>query len=322
MAKKLTTETFIEKAINIHGDKYDYSNSNYIGSKLKVEIICKKHGIFKQQPNSHLNGNGCPVCATDNTKISLSLGLTNFIDKANQVHNFKYDYSLADYVNSKTKINIVCPIHQEFKQLPLSHLNGRGCAECGNASTGFNQRLTQESFVNRSLKIHNGKFNYDKVIFETTSSKVIITCPIHGDFLQTPNNHLNGHGCFKCIDRVSNTVGFTKIGFIKKYKTQQTTLYVVALKNKTENFIKIGITGQKLSVRWIGQGKYKITPFLQIKNSPENVWDLEQWLHKQIEKFQYMPAQSFPGHTECFDFRAMMDIQELLLNNPIIKIKK
>ena len=54
---------FIQKAMRVHGDKYDYSKvSEYINNKEKVDIICKIHGVFPQRPKDHLDGHGCPLC--------------------------------------------------------------------------------------------------------------------------------------------------------------------------------------------------------------------------------------------------------------------
>ena len=128
----LTTEEFIQKAISIHSNKYDYSLVKYIGSNKKVKIICKEHGEFLQSPNSHLVGQGCSSC------VGLSIPTTEeFIQKAVIVHGDRYDYSLVNYVNAKTKIKIICQKHKEFKQVPNSHLKGHGCPSC--AITGFDK---------------------------------------------------------------------------------------------------------------------------------------------------------------------------------------
>lgn len=320
MSKKLTTQEFIEKSVAVHGNKYIYDDVDYKNSKLKVKIICKEHGMFEQKPNSHLAGTGCSLCGTNRTKNILSTGLNKFVEKANKKYQNKFDYSKAIYINNNTKLKIICPEHGLFEQRPCDHLKGYGCNKCGSMHKGLSKRLTQDIFIKRSSEIHNYKFDYSKVVFETTTSKVVIICPEHGKFLQTPNNHLRGHGCIKCVDRVSHTVGFMREGFINKYKTQATILYIIALRKENESFIKVGITGQSLSSRWVGKNIYKVIPFLQIKNSPDKTWDLEKWLHEKLEGYKYIPQNIFPGHTECFDFRAMMDIQELLLNNPIIKL--
>ena len=66
MGKKLTLEDFVKKAKEIHNDKYRYDLVDYIGSKIKVKIICPIHGVFEQEPRLHLSGNGCKMCANDN----------------------------------------------------------------------------------------------------------------------------------------------------------------------------------------------------------------------------------------------------------------
>ena len=125
--KYLTTEQFIEKAKQIHGNKYDYSKVEYVNNHTKVCIICPEHGEFWQTPNSHLNGNGCSSC-----KGLKKLTTKEFIERAKQVHGNKYDYSKTIYVNKRTKVCIICPIHGEFYQTPHNHVyQKQGCPECG-----------------------------------------------------------------------------------------------------------------------------------------------------------------------------------------------
>lgn len=142
MSKKLTTKEFIEKAIAKHGNKYDYSLTEYVRSRDKVKIICLKHGMFEQRASSHLSGNGCPECQkewTDEHRQNLaessrrSRGFTTkqWIEIAKNVHGGKYDYSLVDYINQRTKVKIVCSIHGEFMQNADSHIRGAGCPQCG-----------------------------------------------------------------------------------------------------------------------------------------------------------------------------------------------
>jgi hypothetical protein len=65
MRKRLTTEEFIQKAVTVHGDKFEYSKVRYEKNNIKVEIICKKHGSFEQRPDKHLYGQGCPECGKE-----------------------------------------------------------------------------------------------------------------------------------------------------------------------------------------------------------------------------------------------------------------
>ena len=119
---------------------------------------------------------------------------TLFITKAVQLHQNKYDYSKVDYVNNKTKVTIICPVHGEFEQTPNNHLKGNGCPKCYYDKLSSNKDL----FVEKANIIHSNKYSYDKFIYTKATSKSIITCPIHGDFEQTPNSHLNGSGCPIC----------------------------------------------------------------------------------------------------------------------------
>ena len=127
-----TTETFIEKAKKIHGDKYDYSNVNYINNKTKVSIICheknvlgEEHGIFHQRPNDHLSGYGCSKCGKNYVPST-----EEWVAKAKNIYGDKYDYSKVNYINTKHKICITCPIHGDFLQSPNNHLNGCECPHC------------------------------------------------------------------------------------------------------------------------------------------------------------------------------------------------
>lgn len=123
--KKLTTEEFIKRAREVHGDKYDYSKVEYIKSNKKVCIICPIHGEFWQTPHDHLRGCGCPNCAK-NKKLTQY----EFIERAKYIHNNFYNYSKVVYKNTEEKVCIICPEHGEFWQTPHSHLSGVGCPLC------------------------------------------------------------------------------------------------------------------------------------------------------------------------------------------------
>ena len=137
---KLTTEQFIEKARQVHGDKYDYSKVEYINAYTKVCIICPEHGEFWQTPNNHTNGKcGCPFCAS-NVKLTTE----EFIEKARKVHGDKYDYSKVEYINSHTKVCIICPEHGEFWQTPSIHTDGIcGCPFCASKKVTNEQVRTK-----------------------------------------------------------------------------------------------------------------------------------------------------------------------------------
>ena len=150
MPKKITTYYFIMTCEKIHNNKYDYSKTIYISSSEKCLIICPEHGEFKQVPNNHLNGQGCPICGLAKNTNSKILGFNKFIEKARVVHVDKYDYSLVEYINCKTKVKIICYTHGVFKQRPTHHLQGSGCPIC--------RESKGERIISEYLKINDINF--------------------------------------------------------------------------------------------------------------------------------------------------------------------
>jgi hypothetical protein len=191
--QRKTTNQFIKDAIQIHGDKYDYSKVEYKYAIEKVIIICKEHGEFLQSPNSHLIGSGCNKCA--------GIGLSNteeFIEKSIKIHGNKYDYTKVNYIKSNEKIIIICKKHGEFSQITNSHLHGRGCELCGKETMKKKQRTEVDDFIKNANIRHNNKYDYSKINYINARTKIIIICKEHGEFLQIPSNHLRGSGCNIC----------------------------------------------------------------------------------------------------------------------------
>lgn len=215
MSKK-TTEEFIADARKVHGGKYDYSKSIYKTSKEKVVITCKIHGDFKMTPNDHLKGCGCPACKTERLADLKRLTKEVFVERARCVHKDKYDYSLVNYVNSATKIAIICPIHGVFEQRPSSHLAGRGCQICARISES--SCADTDSFIRLSKMAHRDKYGYERTVYRSSKGKVVITCPEHGDFMQSPRLHLRGCSCPKCAHKYSMANRSNTEDFVKKSK--------------------------------------------------------------------------------------------------------
>ena len=130
--------------------------------------------------------------------MPIKLTRDNFIKRAKIVQKDKYDYSRVIYAHSKKNVIIVCPIHGYFLQTPNNHLKGQNCPKCGERLRRLNRTDTIEQFIVKAKKIHNNKYNYSKAFYKNCDTKVIIICPIHGEFFQAPNAHLNGQGCPKC----------------------------------------------------------------------------------------------------------------------------
>lgn len=206
---RLTTEEFIEKANEVHGKgRYDYSEVEYVDYATEVIIICRNHNIpykFKQTPNNHLNGNGCRKCQYEKVSKSLKSDTEKFIEDSNKVHGVgRYDYSEVDYKGSKIDVWIICHEHDKpyrFPQPPNEHLQGRGCHICANKKVSELNKLTLEEFIEKANEVHGvGTYDYSKVNYIDMKTEVIIICPKHGEFPQTPDHHIYGkNGCSKCI---------------------------------------------------------------------------------------------------------------------------
>ncbi|MCV8988861.1 GIY-YIG nuclease family protein [Escherichia coli] len=191
--RKLTTEDFIEGAKAVHGDKYDYSKVKYVGAHTKAVIICPEHGEFKKTLGDHLRKKqGCPKCQIEAERAAYA---EKFKAEAGAKYNYKYDYSKVEYVNAKTKVVIVCPVHGEFEQKPDSHLNSGGCRKCGGT-----ERKTTEEWIAEAKALHGDKYDYSLVNYKTCNDEVEIICNTCGaHFPQRPHDHApSGKGCPEC----------------------------------------------------------------------------------------------------------------------------
>lgn len=238
-SKRDTTESFIVKATSIHGDTYDYSKTVYSGSTDFVRITCKDHGEFEQRARDHLSGNGCPVCGYYKKRLSLK----EIVIRAREKHGDKYDYSLITDETTNERVTIICPTHGEFRQKLSAHLFGYGCSLCWKEK----HYLTSDIFIERSNKVHSGKYDYSKVVYVNNTAHVTIVCPVHGEYRQSPSSHMKGVGCKRCT-RVYDTEGF-----VKKAKKVHGELYTYENSKYTGADSDIEITCPK-------HGKFTQTP--------------------------------------------------------------
>ena len=205
MVEKLDTETFIEKAKEVYGDKYGYDKVDYKNKQTKVIITCPIHGDFLTDPKNFLNGHSCKKCASEELSKNLRKSNEQFEKEAREIYGDKYDYSKVNYINQKTKVCIICPEHGEFWVIPDYHLRGGcGCKQC-------NQHYDKNDFVDKANKRYHGKYSYDKTIFDEKTKSITVTCPIHGDFRIKPSLHLGGKECPVC----------SKEKTIRKYTTEE-----------------------------------------------------------------------------------------------------
>ena len=200
---KYSVDDFIKKSKEVHGNRYDYSNTEYINIKTKVCIICPKHGAFHQKPSEHLQGQGCPECANENRRLRLLNSNQAFIDKARRIHKDRYDYSKVEYKSAKKRVCIICPDHGEFWQEAESHLQGCGCPKCRDELSQQKNSLGVKGFIKKAREVHGDRYDYSKVEYTNNNIDICIICPDHGEFWQAPKSHLKGCSCPKCANSQS-----------------------------------------------------------------------------------------------------------------------
>jgi len=169
-----------------------------------------------------------------------------FLKKAKEFHNNFFDYSISEYINSRTKIKIKCPKHGVFEQLPSNHLRNKyACLQC----LVEKKKKEKNEFIEKANLVHNNFYNYSKVEYKNNHTKVCIICPEHGEFWQEPQNHLRKHGCSKCM--VNNHVkrdSFNNEIFIQKAKIIHGNQYDYSLINYINNYTKVKIICKKHGV--------------------------------------------------------------------------
>lgn len=162
----------------------------------------------------------------------------SFIQKASEAHNGRYSYIDTDYVNSKTKVTITCPIHGNYEQTPNSHLSGAGCAECYKEGL-IGTRVTisarsAEDTETKCREVHGDLYTYDWTDYVNSKSIIEITCKEHGTFFQRVNDHISGKGCSTCaVRRNASSLRSDTESFIEKAKLVHGDKYDYSLVNYT-----------------------------------------------------------------------------------------
>lgn len=313
----MTTE-FIKKAILIHGEKYNYSKAEYLNARTKIIIICNKHGEFELTPNKHLSrGDGCKICGRERTGYKQRKTTEHFVKEAKLKHIDKngnpiYCYEKVVYINCKTNVLITCRKHGDFSQTPNNHLTGYGCVECRNDNSGSSQRLTNNEFIEKSVSIHIDEkgaplYKYDKVNYINSHTDVIITCKIHGDFSQRPNNHLNGATCLECSNEISSErQRMTRDEFIQKAKEIHEDTYdysqTIYKKNSNESVSiickKHGLFNQSPSNHLAGKGCIKCrNEYLSISQKMSLDECISKFRQFHGEKYDYSMVEYINSQT-------------------------
>lgn len=292
---KWNSETFSAISSKKHENKYDYSLVVYENGLTPVKIICPIHGMFEQKPKIHLEGHGCPTCGRFNGYVQEKTPISDFINKAMLVHGLKYDYSLVNYRTITDKVIIICPTHGEFEQRAHNHMVGGGCNKCAEL------KFSTQAFIDKSIIVHGEKYDYSNVVYINNHTKVDITCPTHGSFLQKPNGHLDGKGCNMCR---KESMSFKRSSWVRRGGNRVGTFYIIRCFNDTESFYKYGITSRGLKRRYKQRVhmpyNYEIIR-LVISTDLAYIFDLENRFGRFKRTDKYHPEIFFNGAThECF----------------------
>lgn len=183
---KYTKEQILELARKVHGDKFEYL-LDFNNVHDTMTIICPIHGAFKQEVRRHLQGFGCKKCSN-----KALLSNEYIINELKKVYGDRFDYSKVKYEGRKKKITLTCKEHGDFQIWPYPPFPTNPCPKCGS------KLYTTEECIKRFKEVHGDKYIYNKTIYKSSNKKLLITCPIHGDFEQTPYAHLKGQGCPFC----------------------------------------------------------------------------------------------------------------------------
>ena len=254
----LSQEEFLKRVNEVFGGLYDFSESVYVNLHTKVKCICSKHGEFFARPDHLFSGHGCPKCGCEKTHLKQKLTEEEVKDRINKIFNGKYDTSEIKYINQYTKIKLICPFHGEFESIPNHLFKGHSCPKCGNVG-----RKTTESFKEELKKVFGDEYTYDKLEYKNNSTKVIVTCKKHGDFLALPCHLIQGHGCPHCSNssimerKVAEILTEKKVEFVRQknfewMKRMKLDFYLPS--------INLGIECQGIQhyepVEWFGGEKY------------------------------------------------------------------
>lgn len=204
MPKNLTQTDVLARFLDRHGDRYDYSQVNYVSSRAKVIIVCRVHGPFKQGPAEHWHGQGCRVCARPRQTGAPPYPWSKVEPRLVAAHNGKYTYDGATYRDSNSKIRATCPVHGDFWPQVASHLQGRfGCRKCSYLERGQAKQIGFEGWLRLAREKFGHRFEYDVESWNTHTNiglkQLRFRCPVHGWQEMKPNYHLRSPmGCPTC----------------------------------------------------------------------------------------------------------------------------
>lgn len=258
--KAYSTEEWVSLAKK-KAPNFDYSKTKYINKDTKVVITCKKHGDFNVNPKEFLHGcSTCPDCTKERLHDKF---VERVINNAKEVHGNEYVYHKELIYSSYEKMGIECKKHGIFWQNIYNHINkGSKCPECAKENLGNDKRYSFKEVIQKANIIHSNKYIYHEETYINTTTKTLITCPIHGNFEQTMHAHLSGQGCPKC--------SLIKKGLLGRLSQEEFINRIIEIhKNENYDFSKVVYNGynEKVIVCCPKHGEFKIKASLLLNGS-------------------------------------------------------
>ncbi len=173
------------------------------------------------------------------------LKYSKVLERFKKVHGDRYNYDNVVYVNTRTKVEILCPVHGSFWQLPSIHMQGRGCVVCGNKRSGETRLKDKKIFENQAIMVHGNKYWYfSQYLNDSTKTQIYcVTC--QKGFWQKPNAHLQGSGCPTCgrakchiskkltpeeMEKRANEIHGNKYWYFSPFIDRQSPVHIYCLK--------------------------------------------------------------------------------------------
>lgn len=299
--RRKSHEQYIKEVSEIFGDQYDHTLTEYETGKGYINVTCKEHGVFRIKAQKHLSGQGCKECGKIKAAKSRTLTQEQFISDCTAKHGDTYDYSETVYINDSSPVDVICKKHGKFTLVATKHKQGDGCRVCGFEKSATSRRISLDEFIKRAIVANDGAYTYKNVVMgDSGKCRVSVTCPIHGDFLVSPDNHARGCGCPECAGS-----GYSKF--------KPGIFYILI----ADNITKVGITNRTVkhrlrSIRRTSGLDFSIYSEVSSVDGAK-IQKIEKatllWLRSKYKGVE----QVFDGFTECFLDVALDDLLSFVI---------
>lgn len=301
---------FINKAMESHGEKYDYSLVEYKSDSEKIKIICEHGHIFEQSPRNHINNPFCKECyRIEHAKTPSDKSVISYTEKIYKINTI-FDYSEVKILN---RINYSRVFTLDKYGVCISNIYQLLQGKPPTIESAVNKT---KYFINMAIEVHGEIYDYSLSNYIKNNIKIKIVCPLHGEFEQVPSSHLLGIGCQKCGD--NKKLGKYSINNAEKYKGKwiniNAKLYFIRVFNENESFYKIGITNRSRFHDRFNSARlpYKYEILFLHDDNLYNCCHLENKLHNHFSDKSYIPNIKFGGYTECFKDIELKEVENIV----------